>query len=53
MLTLDSEIASIWKAKWNYTKVLYLLCRYFHFIDFPLFVRCELLYVIRMFAASF
>ncbi|XP_006464044.1 hypothetical protein AGABI2DRAFT_180157 [Agaricus bisporus var. bisporus H97] len=39
MLTLDSEIASIWKAKWNYTKVLYLLCRYFHFIDFPLFVR--------------
>lgn len=38
---LDLEYSLVWKAKWNVTKVLYLLARYLPFIDTSLVMYRE------------
>jgi len=42
LMMLDLEYALIWKAKWNATKVLYLLARYLPFIDTSLVMYHQL-----------
>lgn len=33
MLTMRMEVDLVWKSKWNFMKVLYLLQRYLPFVD--------------------
>ena len=35
------QVELIWKSKWSFVKVLYLVVRYFAFVDVPLAVFCE------------
>jgi len=41
LLVLDREVNYIWRASWNYTKVLYLLTRYAPFVSIALLLRSE------------
>lgn len=43
LLILPQEVKYIWRASWNYTKVLYLLARYTPFAGMALMVRSEFL----------
>ena len=43
LLILPQEVQYIWRASWNYTKILYLLMRYIPFVSMSLLVRSEFL----------
>ena len=42
VLSLPREVEYIWRASWNWSKVLYLLTRYIPFITIALVFRSEL-----------
>jgi len=43
LATLPREVEHIWRASWNWSKVLYLLTRYIPFVTTALVLRSELL----------
>ena len=43
LLILPQEVKYVWRASWNWSKVLYLLTRYIPFATIALVIRSELL----------